>query len=524
MSSLRNISLRNIGLRNISAVCVIAAIASVVPSCSLATVDAAECSSNQECIDAFGPGAACNADGSCVAGADACSSDAECRERNGFGSLCGDGGSCEAAELPARCQKTYPEKLLERSDLSEFIVFGNLMDRSVTTHQARENSAELAFRQANAEGGVENKQFGLVFCTIEESADFDDLERTEAAVASAEWLSSRLGVAAIVGPAASSDTGAVFSAIRDSGTLVISPSATSPALTTQDNTNPSDKEPGLLWRTAPPDSLQGRIIAADMKARGVSKVTVINETGAYGDELARVFQEEFGQVTIKVFQSDTRIADLAVEEDGSDAEEILFVSSQTDHAVKFLTAAATTPNKLAGKGVFLTDSAANADFLSGAPGETLAQVRGTRPKASDGAVYSAFQAAYAAEFKDDVSQFSFTAQAYDAAWLVLLGAAWSELNADAITGTTIAQGIRRLSDSKGQELEIRGPQWQSAVQAFRENKKLDVIGASGALDYDLSTEETTAPIEVWRPSDDCSGGFELEVIDAGTEPPPKTCN
>ncbi len=493
-------------------------------SCSLTTVSQTDCETSAECVEALGDGHLCGSAGYCILSANACASDSDCRERNGFASSCGTGGECVDLEPTARCTKTYPEKLFTRSDRADYVVIGNLMDRSVTTHQARENSAELAFRQANAEGGIDGKKFGIVFCTIEENADFDSLERTDAAVASAEWLVNTLGVPAIVGPAASSDTGAVFSAIRDSKTVVISPSATSPALTAQDNTSPTDKDPGFLWRTAPPDSLQGEIIAADMKARGVTKVTVVNETGAYGDELARVFQEEFGAADIKVFSSDTQIADLAVDVASSDTEEVLFVSSQTSDGVKFLNAAASTGADFDGKQIFLTDSAANADLIDSGAEALFARVRGTRPKAVSGPVYSAFQASYAAEFKDDVSQFSFTAQAYDAAWLVLYGAAWSYLQDESVSGLQIARGIRRTSSPSGIDVEIRGPQWQSVVQAFREKKRVNVTGASGELDFNLKTEETTAPIEVWRISDDCSGGFEIEVLDVGATPPPVMCN
>ena len=41
----------------------------------------------------------------------------------------------------------------------------------------------------------------------------------------------------------------------------MSPSATSPALTELEPAA-SDETPGLLWRTVPPDSLQGRVIVS----------------------------------------------------------------------------------------------------------------------------------------------------------------------------------------------------------------------------------------------------------------------
>ncbi len=508
----------NLGRAVAGAVCWI----TLSASCSLSTTDASSCATHEECNSAFGAGYICADSGACELSADTCESHQDCYDRNGIGSVCGD-GICQPLEVHPRCQKTYPEGLFSRPDRADYLVVGNLMDRSVSTHQARENSAELAVRQANAEGGLEGKQLGMVFCTIEESIDFDTLGRMDAAVASAEWLADA-GVPAIVGPAASGDTGAVFEAVRARGVLVMSPSATSPALTSQDNTAPTDADPGLLWRTAPPDSLQGKVIAEDMLARGISQVAVINETGAYGDELVRVFEEELGLSLVQLvkYDDEAQIADAVVTVGQSGATEVLFVSSQTPHVVSFLNAVAAT-SSLDDKNLFLSDAAANGDVLSGAADAVFSRVRGTRPSAASGPVYSAFQAAYAAEFGGDVSVFSFTAHAYDAAWLVLYGMAYASFSSDEIRGPTIAQGLRRVSDPAGEVVELRASQWRTAVQAFRSESTLNVNGASGTLDFDPATEETSAPIEVWRISDDCAGGDEIEVIDLGATPPPRTC-
>src|SRR5690606_38317170 len=124
------------------------------------------------------------------------------------------------------------------------------------------------------------RELGIVFCTIEENTELDELARVDAALETADFLVHDLGVPAIIGPSSSSDVQAVFTALRDTGTLVISPAATSPALTDIDVTSPTDDTPGLLWRTAPPDSLPGAAIASDMSARAISKVAVIHAVGA----------------------------------------------------------------------------------------------------------------------------------------------------------------------------------------------------------------------------------------------------
>lgn len=448
---------------------------------------------------------------------DACETDGDCQQAFGFGAVCGEEGLCERAEPNPRCTRTYPDDLLGAPErYADTLVIGSLMDRSLETHEARERSAELAFTQANDSEGIEGRSVGIVFCTIEESSDFDSLSRTEAAVASAEYLVDSLGVPAILGPPASSDTQAVFTTIRDRGALVISPSATSPALTDIDTTSPTDESPGLLWRTAPPDSLQGTVIAGDMSMRGVSDVAVIHATGPYGEGLARQFELSFGgDVTLFPFD-DTTARDTAISEAGAGAfDEVLFISSQTPDAVAFLNASALL-SSYDGKGIFLTDSAANADFLGGTRSAASArypQIRGTRPSIPSGFVYDAFVAAYGAEYGgEDVSRFSFTAHSYDAAWMLVYGMAWALLQEDAIGGRAIARGLRRLSE--GRELEVRPASFQAVIQAFREGAGVDLVGASGELDYAPDTEETAGPVDVWTVSAD---GSAIEV-DRTVEP------
>ncbi|MCU0691755.1 MAG: hypothetical protein MUF54_10170, partial [Polyangiaceae bacterium] len=39
--------------------------------------------------------------------------------------------------------------------------------------------------------------------------------------------------------------------------------------------------------------------------------------------------------------------------------------------------------------------------------------------------------------------------------------------------------------------------WSTIIEQFRTGTAVEINGASGELNYDLATEETTAEIEVW---------------------------
>jgi branched-chain amino acid transport system substrate-binding protein len=439
-----------------------------------------------------------------------CEENRECRTRFGFGWMCGNDGYCSESERIPRCNATYPEDLLINPELhTDRIVFGNLMDQSLATHRARERSARLAYKQADDEGGLDGRKFGAVFCTVEEDPEFDGLSRKEAGVAAATYLVDVVDVPAILGPAASDDVQEVFLAVRDRGVMMISPSATSPALSALDPTTVSDDEPGMLWRTAPPDSLQGAAIAYDMRNPGLGRtepvdtVAVIYQTGAYGEALAQVFADEFeaagGTATLFDYETDGQRSEKVGTVAQMAFDEVLFISSQTREVIEFMNSAAGLQG-FDTKGIFLTDSAANPDLLMEADPTRFDQVRGTRQAPRDeetDLVYAAFLAAYFAEYFEDVQPFSFTANSYDAAWLLVYGSAWSLYQESEVASLGIAKGMRRLTSGQP-EVDMIPTNWDQIRQRFEDGIPVDIAGASGNLDYDPFTEETTGRIETWR--------------------------
>ncbi len=437
-----------------------------------------------------------------------------CREAFGLRSVCGDEGLCEISPAESRCSVSFPEDLLLRPEAyTDILVVGSLFDRSLATHRARENAIRLAFRGANDQNGLEGRRFGVIFCNIAKDAAFDPLDRTQAAVAMAGYLRDVYGVRAIIGPAASQDTLAVAEALRGDDVLVISPSATSPILTDLDPVPASDETPGLVWRTAPPDSLQGIAIAEDMRGRvptteTSTRVAVVFETGPYGEFLADAFQRRFrdlgGMTTASSFETSAERDEAILRAVAGDerADEVLFVSSQTQDVIAFLRAVETNPS-YDGVKLFVTDSAANFDVVDNTSPAILSRVRGTRQAPLDeeeNFVFRLFLTAYSGAYGEDARQYSFVANAFDAAWLVAYGMAWAELRGGPSGpfgpgGSAIARGLRRTYS--GQPVEIRASSWPDVLASFRAGVGVDVTGASSDLDFDPDTEEFRAPIEVW---------------------------
>lgn len=459
-----------------------------------------------------------------------CSESAQCREAFGFGSVCGDEGFCSEPMVHPRCSRTYPPDLFARpADYQDRIVLGSLF--SYVDHDDTLLAAELAVRQVEDREGLEGTLFAMVHCdyTAQAGDALDDIEATREI---SGYLARTLGVPAIVGPRGSARAEAAFIEIRDDDVLLISPSATSPALTALDGSDPSDAQPGLLWRTAPPDSLQSEVIATDMVERGVQSPAVIFQEGAYGDGLQALFVARFvdqgGEAPeLFPFSGDfsTTVADVAEGLADGSYDEVLFVSSDIADYVAFFTAATATDSLedaygADGVGIFLVDAAFNQTLLDETPSaarDLFAKVRGTRPAPATGALFNAFAAAYASVFNADPMSSAFNPHSYDAAWLVLYGVAWSQFNEGGISGVGIARGLRRVSN--GPQVAIQPAGWATVVDAFRSRDGVDVEGASGPLDYDPDTEETTAPIELWRidPDPEAMSGYDFVSISI-TEP------
>lgn len=425
-----------------------------------------------------------------------CTSTQECRETFGLGFTCGADGFCDSPTEHPRCTRTYPANVFEdRARYGSAFVIGAIADESLSTHVARQNSVQLAFLEAEA--GIEGREVAVVFCTNAEDPSLDALSQNEASIDIARYLVEELAVPAIVGPPSSSATEAVFGVTGPAGTVVVSPSATSPALTALEPDG-TDEAPGLLWRTAAPDSLQGAVIASDMNDRGVGEVAVIHEIGSYGEGLAEVFQAAFlGNTQLIPFGSSPARNAAATDAGDPLYEEVLFISSQTADAASFLLFVEAL-SAYDTKAIFLTDSARNSDFLADASRASalFAQIRGTAPDQPAGITHEMFIGAYSAEFGVEAGMFSFAPHAYDAASLTLLGATWASLQSSGPwSGIELARGFRRLSS--GDAIRLGPVALERARAVFEMGMSVDIQGASGDLDYHPDTEETSAPIEVW---------------------------
>ncbi|MEL0166214.1 MAG: ABC transporter substrate-binding protein, partial [Alphaproteobacteria bacterium] len=156
--------------------------------------------------------------------------------------------------------------------------------------------AEMAMAEASKSGKF------MGGSTIESVRGDSTCVDAAAATATAERLITSDKVVAIMGADCSGVTTAVLQNVATAkGVVMISPSATSPALSTiEDN--------GLFFRTSPSDARQGQVLAQILKEKGVKSAAISYTNNDYGKGLADSIQSNFeavgGKVTISASHED----------------------------------------------------------------------------------------------------------------------------------------------------------------------------------------------------------------------------
>ena len=151
-------------------------------------------------------------------------------------------------------------------------------------------AAEMAMKEVTDSGAFMN---GSSVTAVRADSTCVD---AAAATAGAERLITSEGISAIVGADCSGVTIAVLQNVAMAkGMVMISPSATSPALSDMEDN-------GLFFRTAPSDAREGQVVAEMLKEKGYNSVALTYTNNDYGKGLADAIQSNFesmgGSITI----------------------------------------------------------------------------------------------------------------------------------------------------------------------------------------------------------------------------------
>ena len=149
-------------------------------------------------------------------------------------------------------------------------------------------SAELAFKEASDSGIL------LGGRTIKAIRGDSTCVDAAVAVAAAERLVSVEKVAAIMGAGCSGAATAIANSVAiPNGVVMVSPSATSPALSSIDDR-------GLFFRTAPSDARQGQVLADAVFEAGITSIAITYTNNDYGKGLSDTFSNAYKELGGKV--------------------------------------------------------------------------------------------------------------------------------------------------------------------------------------------------------------------------------
>ncbi len=285
-----------------------------------------------------------------------------------------------------------------------------------------------------------------------------------AATAAAERLVTSDKVNAIMGADCSGVTGAILQNVaRANGVVMISPSATSPALSTAE-------DDGLFFRTAPSDARQGAVLTDILKDKGIKSVAITYTNNDYGKGLAEAIQRNYeaagGKVTISAAHEDGK-GDYSAEV-GALAQaggDVLIVAGYLDQGGKGVIQASLDSGAF---DTFVLPDGMIGDSLPVAIGDALNGSFGTVP-GTDSKGAEIFDAmAKEKGIKTD----AFSAESYDAAALIMLAmqAAKSSKSADfkgKVMDVANAPGEKILPGELGKALEL-----------LAAGKEIDYVGAT----------------------------------------------
>ena len=353
------------------------------------------------------------------------------------------------------------------------LAFGD--DPSETT-LGRQRAFELAIKHINEGGGVFGRPVEVAV---------GDAYAPSGPAAEARRLIEEEGVHAIVGPSSSAHALAVIEVTRPASIPAVSPSASSPRLSTA---NDGD----FFFRTVLSDIAQGPVLAQLALDRGYERVGLIYRDDAWGQGLVTAFQEAWtGELTAVAVAPDqgSYLSELERSASGT-PEALVLITSGRDGAIIVGEA---LEGGLYDHFVF-ADALRRPELIDAIGGAHLGGMYGVAGAHEHGtAAAIAWEAAALAEY-GEVPDLTYIRETYDAAIAIALAAQ----AAGSVDGAAIRDKLRAVGAGPG-EIVIAGPEGVAeALRILQEGGEVNYEGAAGTLDWDENGDLSRGAVSIWR--------------------------
>jgi branched-chain amino acid transport system substrate-binding protein len=329
---------------------------------------------------------------------------------------------------------------------------------------------DLAIKDINDNGGAVGKPVQI------QHQDSGDTSTDIATQSVNKLLTDKTDV--IIGAASSSVSLSVIDKITGAGVVQISPANTSTALTTYN-------DHGLYFRTAPPDTLQGRVLGDLIVQDGNATTGMLILNDAYGVGLGDNAKKEIESGGGKVIESvtyDPKAADFSadvakIKAANPDAIAIIGFDETKKIVPKLVEAG------LKNKKWYFVDGNI-ADYSKDFPAGTLNGYKGTQPGAETKADFKQRLLGINKDLKD----FNYAAESYDATVLAALAA--EEAKSD--NPGEIAKHLPTVSKD-GEKCTT----YKQCDDLIKAGKNIDYDGLSGPISFNEAGDPAEATIGVY---------------------------
>jgi len=440
-----------------------------------------------------------------------CATHAECTQRFGEPSACIE-STCVKL-LSEECSEVLPAGVLEKDNVILFGFMGALKGDFASYGTPTKEGAQLAFEEVesslNGIPGVGNqgqRHVGMLVC--DHGADPKKVAR---------HLTEDVKVPAIIGPSFSGVTLQVLDVTVPAKTLLISASATSPALT-------DVADDGLFWRTCPSDVVQAELLkfllvdvgdslrtSGTVPMNGDPQVALLykDDSAGRGLQLAATTMQDgpgAAPAVMNAYQDkypnpETDTVDWTPHVNGAvDDQPNVILALGTSEFVQDLmppieakwNASLPRPWYLLPEGDRVVELT---KYVTSMPSLNLAsRVIGTAPGARKSPLYTQFAGRFSGTF-DHRQPGNLAEFAYDAAYLLLYATAIS--GQPNPTGPELADALTHVHC--GTKTVEAGPstEFNNFFELAMGSKCIDFEGASGPLDFNTDTGEAVSDIAMW---------------------------
>lgn len=334
--------------------------------------------------------------------------------------------------------------------------------------------AQLAFDHVNAQGGILDGG-KIVSVTGDSACD------PSVAGPAADKLVNTDQVTGIVGAFCTGATiGAATTAGIPGGVVMISPSASAPAVTTVEDND-------LLFRTTPSDAFQGVKLADLLTQKGITDVALTYVNNDYGKGLADVFATRFaengGTVSVNISHEDGK-ADYRAELGqlaGSGSQNLVVLAYISGSGLTILQQA----NESGNFTTYIGGDGMIGDALGGANIDNFTATRAGAYSGESAEIYKKL----ATEAGQDPAA-TYAPQAYDAGFLLALAV---QKNGNA-GREGLAAALREVASAPGEK--ILPGEWSKAVELLAAGTDIDYEGAGGPLEFDAAGDVEGIIVEV----------------------------